>query len=61
MSNYMRPYTDVADELARRNANSYTPPTIPQVKQTPVDIPGVLGQTTNLYQPYPGQLPKDNK
>ena len=30
-------------------------------KQQPVDIPGVLHQSRQLYQPYTGQVPKDNK
>ncbi len=30
-------------------------------KQQPVDIPGVLHQSRQLYQPYTGQPTKDNK
>ena len=30
-------------------------------KQQPVDIPGVLDQTRQLYQPVVSQPPKDNK
>ena len=30
-------------------------------KQQPVDIPGVLDQSRQLYQPYTGQPTKDNK
>ena len=30
-------------------------------KQQPVDIPGVLDQSRQLYQPYTGQPVKDNK
>lgn len=30
-------------------------------KQTPVEIPGVLHQTRQMFQPYAGQPPKDNK
>ena len=60
MSNYMRPYTDVADELARRRANEYTAPSIPQVKQTPVPMTGALEQSRAFYAPY-NQTPKDNQ
>lgn len=31
------------------------------VKQTPVEIPGVLDQTRNLWQPYVPTPDKDNK
>jgi len=31
------------------------------VKQQPVDIPGVISQTTNLYKPYVAPENKDNK
>lgn len=55
----MRPYTEVADELARRQANSYIPPAIPQVKQTAVEIPGVMYQSRELFQPVVA-VPKDN-
>jgi len=57
----MKLYTDVADELARRQANAYTPPSIPQVKQTPVEIPGVMYQARELYQPVVSQPNKDSK
>ena len=40
----MRPYSEVAAEIAQRNANNYVPPSIPAVKQTPVEIPGVMYQ-----------------
>lgn len=36
--------------------------TVPQpatVRPQPVDIPGVLNQTRNLYKPYNGQDTKD--
>lgn len=57
----MRPYNEVADELARRQANSYTPPVIPQVKQTAVEIPGVMYQSRELFQPVVAQPNKDAK
>jgi hypothetical protein len=47
----MRPYSEVAAELAQRNANNYVPPSIPSVKQTPVEIPGVMYQARELFQP----------
>lgn len=57
----MRPYTDVADELARRKANDYVPPMVPAVKQTPVPMTGVLEQSRALYTPYAGTPNKDSK
>lgn len=51
MSNMMRPYSEVAAEIAQRNANNYVPPSIPAVKQTPVEIPGVMYQARELFQP----------
>ncbi len=47
----MRPYSDVAAELAQRKANEYTPPMMPAVKQIPVEIPGVMYQARELFQP----------
>ena len=47
----MRPYSEVAAELAQRNANNYVPPAIPSVRQTPVEIPGVMYQARELFQP----------
>ena len=47
----MRPYSDVAAEIAQRNANNYVPPSMPAVKQTPVEIPGVMYQARELFQP----------
>lgn len=47
----MRPYSEVADELAQRNANNYVPPAIATIKQTPVEIPGVMYQSRELFQP----------
>lgn len=51
MSNMMRPYSEVAAEIAQRRANEYVPPAIPAVKQTPVEIPGVMYQARELFQP----------
>ena len=50
-NNMMRPYSEVAAELAQRNANSYVPPAVASVKQTPVEIPGVMYQARELFQP----------
>ena len=47
----MRPFSEVAAELAQRRANDYVPPAIPSVKQTPVEIPGVMYQARELLQP----------
>lgn len=56
----MRPYSEVAAELAQRRANEYVPPAVPSVKQTPVEIPGVMYQARELYQPVQQQT-QDNK
>lgn len=47
----MRPYSELAAEIAQRKSNDYVPPAIPTVKQTPVDIPGVMYQARELFQP----------
>ena len=57
----MKLYTEVANELANRQANAYTPPAIPQVKQTAVEIPGVMYQARELFQPVVSQPPQDTK
>jgi hypothetical protein len=57
----MKLYTDVANELATRQATVYTPPAIPQVKQTAVEIPGVMYQARELFQPVVSQPPQDTK
>jgi hypothetical protein len=51
MSNMMRPYSELAAEIAQRKSNEYVPPAIPTVKQTPVEIPGVMYQARELFQP----------
>ena len=56
----MRPYSEVAAELAQRRSNEYVPPSVPSVKQTPVEIPGVMYQARELYQPVQQQN-QDNK
>jgi len=50
-NNMMRPYSEVAAEIAKRNANNYVSPAVPSVKQTPVEIPGVMYQARELFQP----------
>jgi len=57
----MKLYTEVATELANRQANAYTPPAIPQVKQTAVEIPGVMYQARELFQPVVSQPNQDTK
>jgi hypothetical protein len=57
----MKLYTDVANELATRQATVYTPPAIPQVKQTAVEIPGVMYQARELFQPVVSQPAQDTK
>ena len=59
-NNMMRPYSEVAAEIAQRNANNYVPPSIPTVKQTPVEIPGVMYQARELFQPIVSK-PEGNK
>ncbi len=47
----MRPYSELAAEIAQRKSNDYVPPAVPTVKQTPVEIPGVMYQARELFQP----------
>ena len=57
----MTPYSEIAAELAQRKSNEYVPPLIPSVRQQPVEIPGVMYQTRELFQPVVSQPNKDNK
>ena len=57
----MRPYSELAAELAQRKSNEYVPPSIPSVRQHPVEIPGVMYQTRELFQPVVSQPNKDSK
>ena len=57
----MRPYSELAAELAQRKSNEYVPPAIPSVRQQPVEIPGVMYQSRELFQPVVSQPNKDNK
>ena len=57
----MTPYSEIAAELAQRKANEYVPPAIPSVRQQPVEIPGVMYQSRELFQPVVSQPNKDNK
>ena len=56
----MRPYSELAAEIAQRKSNDYVPPAIPTVKQTPVEIPGVMYQARELFQPIVSR-PKGSK
>lgn len=56
----MRPYSELAAEIAQRKSNEYVPPAIPTVKQTPVEIPGVMYQARELFQPIVSK-PEGNK
>ena len=49
----MKPYTEIQAQHARNEASGFVPPafTPASVKQTPVEIPGVMYQTASLYQP----------
>lgn len=57
----MTPYSEIAAELAKRQPNEYVSPAIPSVKQQPVEIPGVMYQSRELFQPVVSQVNKDNK
>ena len=57
----MRPYTDIQNDLAQRQSTGYTPPAIPTVKQTPVEIPGVMYQTRELFHPVVAIPPEGSK
>jgi hypothetical protein len=58
----MKPYTDIQAEHAGNQASGYVPPpfTPATVKQTAVEIPGVMYQSANLYQPI-APTPKDKE
>jgi hypothetical protein len=53
-----KPYNENLNTPTQQNPHS---PATSGYKQQPVDIPGVLHQTRQLYQPYTGQPAKDNK
>jgi hypothetical protein len=59
----MKSYTQIQAEHARNQASGFVPPpfTPASVKQTPVEIPGVMYQSANLYQPVVIQPPKDTE
>ena len=59
----MKPYTEIQAQHARNEASGYVPPafTPATVKQTPVEIPGVMYQSVSLYQPVVSQPPEDKK
>ncbi len=53
-------YADVYPSKDPKDLMKIVPPP-PSAKPQPVEIPGVLNQTRNLYQPYTGTNPKDSK
>lgn len=56
----MKPYSEIAAEMEQRKATNYQPPAPSSVRQTPVEIPGVMYQARELFQPVVSQ-PKDSK
>jgi hypothetical protein len=56
----MKPYSEIAAEMEQRKNPGYQPPAPATVRQTPVEIPGVMYQSRELYQPVVSQ-PKDSK
>lgn len=53
-----KPYNENLTTPTQQNPHS---PAQSGYKQQPVDIPGVLHQSRQLYQPYNSQPPKDQK
>lgn len=53
-------YADVYPAKDPKDLMKIVPPP-PSAKPQPVEIPGVLNQTRNLYQPYTGTNPKESK
>lgn len=53
-----KPYNENLTTPTQHNPHS---PGVVGYKQQPVNIPGVLDQSRQLYQPYTGQPNKDNK
>ena len=59
MTTEFKPYQQVMQELAQRTPPVPTPA---EVRQRPVEIPGVINQTNNLFRPVSvADLTKDNK
>jgi hypothetical protein len=59
----MKSYEQIQADLARNQASGFVPPpfTPAKVKQTPVEIPGVMYQAAHLYQPVVIQPPEGSK
>ena len=53
-----KPYNESLTTPPVQNPHS---PATSGYKQTPVDIPGVLDQSRNLFKPVTFEVPKDNK
>ena len=53
-----KPYNENLTTPTQQNPHS---PATSGYKQQPVNIPGVISQTNNLYKPYTGQPAKDNQ
>lgn len=53
-------YADVYPQKDPKDLMKIVPPPAPVVQQ-PVEIPGVLNQTRNLYKPYTGTDAQDKK
>jgi hypothetical protein len=53
-----KPYNESLTTPPVQNPHS---PATGGYKQQPVDIPGVLDQTRNLFKPVTFEVPKDNK
>ena len=53
-----KPYNENLNTPTQHNPHS---PAAASWKPQPVEIPGVLHQTRELYQPVVTEIPKDNK
>jgi len=53
-----KPYNEFPNSPPVQNPHS---PATGTVKQQPVNIPGVLDQTRQLFKPYVSEQPKDSK
>lgn len=58
MTQQYKPYNENLTTPTQQNPHS---PASSGYKQQPVEIPGVLSQTNNLYKPYTGYQNKDSK
>ena len=53
-----KPYNENLNTPTQQNPHS---PASSGYRQQPVEIPGVLSQTRQLFQPVVSDVPKDNK